>query len=648
MRLRFVLIGVVWLALGIFVGACGGDDFEGTEIRMLDNLFASEVVEVDAGEAVRFVNAGQVPHNAIENDGLFNTLEAAAANQDPGESWTVSIDEPGVYDYFCSLHATQNADGEWEGMTGTLIVGGAASAADISAAESRAPDTWTGTTRAVPEDYPTIQSAVDAAAPGDLVLVGAGVYKEAVSVTTPGLTIRGVDRNEVILDGEFTRENGIFATADGVAIENMTARNYTVNGFFWDGVTGYRGSYLTAVDDWVYGIYAFDSVDGLFEHSYASGSWDSGYYIGQCDPCNAVITDVVSEFNGLGYSGTNSSGNIYIVNSEWRHNVAGIAPNTLDSELLPPVNNVVVAGNYVHHNGEAERAPNGTAQWSAFGNGIVLAGARDSEVRNNLLVNNKTSGVQIVSMIDANFWPSGGNVVRDNVIRGSGRADLLLGGPVEQRSCFVDNDASTTVPFWLNQLHNCDGINFPLYYGLATSSDPLGRIAQVTWEQNTRLEHGDAPKPDFDFAQLPGGADAPVLPAVNVFNSLEFDPASVTTPAMPAGLEIDSRRPMFLGVAVDGGFWPVWMGALLWWIPFLVWFVGSIWALWRIWWSGRSLTFRLGWSAAVMLLPVIGLVLYVAIGHTRLSRTRRLVTSLGGTVAWIGAVVATMLIGGVL
>jgi plastocyanin len=634
--------------LAMAFAACGGDDFEGTEIRMLDNLFAPEVVEVGVGEEVRFVNDGQVPHNAIENDGVFNSLVAAEANQDPGEAWTIILEEPGLYDYHCSLHATQNAAGEWEGMTGSLVVGGAADVAEVSAAASEAPAAWTEVTRRVPDDHATIQNAVDAADPGDLVLIDPGVYREAVSVTTPGLTIRGADRNEVILDGEFTRENGIFVTADGVAIENMTARNYTVNGFFWDGVTGYRGSYLTAVDDWVYGIYAFDSVDGLFEHSYASGSWDSGFYIGQCDPCNAVITDVLSEFNGLGYSGTNSSGNIYVVNSEWRYNVAGVAPNTLDSELLPPVNNVVVAGNFIHHNGEDERAPNGTAQWSAFGSGVVLAGARDSTVRNNLLVNNKSSGVQIVSMIDANFWPSGGNEVRDNVIRGSGRADLLLGGPVEQGSCFAGNDAATSVPFWLNQLHSCEGLNLPLYYGLATSSDPLGRIAQVTWDQNTQLEHGDAPKPTLDFAQLPGGAAAPVVPAVNVFNSLDFDPAAIETPAMPAGMEFDGRRPMFLGVAVDGGFWPVWMGALLWWIPFLTWFAGSIWALWRIWGSGRGKGHKIGWTAGVVLAPVLGLIVYVAVGHLRMRRRRRLIVSLGGTVAWLLAVVGTMLVGGVL
>ena len=116
--------------------------------------------------------------------------------------------------------------------------------------------------------------------------------------------IRGVDRNRTILDGEFERENGVFVVgADGVAVENLTARNFTENGFFWNGVLGYRGSYLTAYRNGDYGVYAYDSQYGQFDHSYASGSPDSGFYIGQCNPCHAVITDVVSEYNQLGYSG---------------------------------------------------------------------------------------------------------------------------------------------------------------------------------------------------------------------------------------------------------------------------------------------------------------------------------------------------------
>ena len=61
----------------------------------------------------------------------------------------------------------------------------------------------------VPDDYATITEAVDAAVPGDLVLIAPGTYNEAVNVATDDLTIRGLDRNEVILDGEFELDNGI-------------------------------------------------------------------------------------------------------------------------------------------------------------------------------------------------------------------------------------------------------------------------------------------------------------------------------------------------------------------------------------------------------------------------------------------------------
>lgn len=89
------------------------------------------------------------------------------------------------------------------------------------------------TTIRVPKDHDTIQAAVCAAHVGDLVLVSPGVYNEAVDVTTPNITIRGTDRNQVILEGKFTKENGIrMLGTDGVVVENMTARNYVSNGFY--------------------------------------------------------------------------------------------------------------------------------------------------------------------------------------------------------------------------------------------------------------------------------------------------------------------------------------------------------------------------------------------------------------------------------
>ena len=76
-----------------------------------------------------------------------------------------------------------------------------------------------GATLNVPDDFDTIQAAVDEAAPGDLVLVAPGTYEEAVTVETDEIVIRGLDRDEVILDGGFELENGIRVVgADGVVV----------------------------------------------------------------------------------------------------------------------------------------------------------------------------------------------------------------------------------------------------------------------------------------------------------------------------------------------------------------------------------------------------------------------------------------------
>ena len=75
-------------------------------------------------------------------------------------------------------------------------------------------DDGVSTTIKVPGDQDTIQDAVDAASPGDLILIEPGIYKEAVKVTTEDLTIRGTDRNTVILDGGFELDNGIFVRRD--------------------------------------------------------------------------------------------------------------------------------------------------------------------------------------------------------------------------------------------------------------------------------------------------------------------------------------------------------------------------------------------------------------------------------------------------
>jgi hypothetical protein len=130
------------------------------------------------------------------------------------------------------------------------------SAGDVGSG-SEIPPSLPGETVRVPQDRPTIQQAVDAAEPGGVVLISPGVYDEAVTVRTPFVTIRGTDRNRVILDGGFEADDGISVLgADGVSIENLTVRHFVRNGVVWDRVDGYRASYVTAYSNGDDGILA--------------------------------------------------------------------------------------------------------------------------------------------------------------------------------------------------------------------------------------------------------------------------------------------------------------------------------------------------------------------------------------------------------
>jgi hypothetical protein len=242
--------------------------------------------------------------------------------------------------------------------------------------------------------YRTIQSAVDAARPGDWILIGPGDYHEkadesgrrgnpddgqmgGVYIAKSGITLRGMDRNSVIIDG--TRpgsapcssrpgaqnygahgtdgkpvgRNGVLVwKANDVSIENLTVCNFLAgtgdsgNEIWWNGgaesgkigLTGYWGSYLTATSTFFsnettaaeYGIFASNSAGpASWNQLYASNMNDSGTYVGACrQACDVTMNHLWMENSALGYSGTNSGGTIVIENSRFDDNQDGLDTNT--------------------------------------------------------------------------------------------------------------------------------------------------------------------------------------------------------------------------------------------------------------------------------------------------------------------------------
>jgi len=525
---------------------------------------------------------------------------------------------------------------------------GDASPAATGDPSTESPAEWSGNIRHVPGDYATIQAAVDAADPGDLVLIDRGVYKEAVDVTTPGLTIRGVDRNDVVIDGEFERINGIQVLfTDGVVVENLTTMNHTQNGVFWSGVRGYRASYVTAVNNGDYGIYAFDSGDGLFEHSYASGSPDASYYIGQCNPCDAVITDSIGEYSGLGYSGTNASTEIYIVDSVFAHNGTGLAPNSLDSELLPPVENVVIAGNLIHDNGYGE-FPHKGAQWAGQGMGVALAGGEGSLITKNLVVNHPGVGIHVLPNIDRNVYMSGDNTVTENVVTGSGLADLALSGMSRSGNCFEDNEVAYTLPVALQGTQPCEGLRFPALWQLGALTEQLGRIIEFEQGLDDEVFYGDMPHPG-DQPQMPDGAEAEVAPAVNVFDTARPDLNAIEVPAMPSDLEVTQQKGInIMGVTFASTFGAI-VGLYAYVLPLVLYATWVVIAIWEIIGKRDDLTAgaELVWILAILILPFVGVLAYYIVGKSQIPVSHRWVLLAGGLGAYALFLALGLAIGGV-
>jgi hypothetical protein len=417
----------------------------------------------------------------------------------------------------------------------------------------------------VPDEFPTIQAAVDASSDGDLVLIAPGTYNEAVDIVTPNLTIRGLDRDGVVLDGEFELDNGIRVLgASGVVVENLTAQNYTNNGVFWIQSTGYRASHINTYRTGDYGIYAFDSVKGQIDNSHTIGSRDAGIYIGQCYPCDAVVDNVISSHNGLGYSGTNSGGNLLIVNSVWHDNRAGIVPNSGSYELCYPERETTIVGNLVYDNNNQENAAISDARLVQL-NGIVIAGGIRNIVERNRVDSHDRTGIALVPYpeeapndnvsIEAEWeipcdesreleivvpdglvlWQPWENVIRDNVVSNSGDADIGIDSIdidlSTLRNCFSDNVVERTAPSALQELAPCDGD--------AVDGDwTEGGLGAIAWLTEIDMLAPDMPWQDMPLPELgrhEGMADpatAPARPATDVPFPVDLD--AIEVPELPA------------------------------------------------------------------------------------------------------------------
>ena len=370
-----------------------------------------------------------------------------------------------------------------------------------------------GTAIRVPEDVPTLERAIAQASPGDTILLAAGTYPggNVVPRAKHDITIQGVDRNAVVLDGADQRKNGIVVRAEGVSILNLSAHNFLANALYWEGGDRFRASYVTVWNVGGYGIYTEDAERGVVDHDYVSGAADAAYYVGECRPCRATISHVAARLSAVGYSGTNATG-VVIRDSVWDANGAGIVPNSYANEALPPQARTRIVGNTITNSGRA-RVPIQTALAGFVGIGIAIAGGNDNAISRNRVINSERFGITVFPT--ARFvvfdpaakepgppWRPKRNRISRNVATNSGRADLALARGSGPGNCFTKNVVRRTLPVRL-QTKGCPGVSSA---GDARVASLLTRPVRVMVRETIRRRRPPG------YASMPAPPPQPSMP----------------------------------------------------------------------------------------------------------------------------------------
>jgi hypothetical protein len=243
-----------------------------------------------------------------------------------------------------------------------------------------------------------------------------------------------------------------------------------------------------------------------------------------------------------------------IVNSVFRHNRAGVVPNSGSYELCYPERKTTIIGNLVYDNNQAD-TPAIDVAILAMGNGILSAGGVQNIIERNRVWNHNKTGIGLVPFLEedpndslpaktswdtscadskklmpvqpdgALLWDSQDTTVRNNVLEDNRRADIAVGSAGSDLwtlgNCFEGNTFTTSAPLDLEKLAPC---------GSPLSKDAgdwtAGDLNVITWLADQATA---PPSVDWKTAPLP---DMPVLESMPNAATAAAVPASATPPVI--------------------------------------------------------------------------------------------------------------------
>ncbi|KPC81081.1 MULTISPECIES: right-handed parallel beta-helix repeat-containing protein [Streptomyces] len=314
----------------------------------------------------------------------------------------------------------------------------------------------------------SIQRAVDAARPGDTVVVLPGTYRESVLITKPGLTLRGTGERTVITPAAAkgaraanacaTGGNGLCVIGTkGRTVDDVRVRSLTVSGFdksgiwaSWTDGLSVRG--VSALKNGTWGIAQERSTRGDFRHNTATGNGDAGIFVansvseegGATDTGGTLVVDNSVRGNRIGVTARRVR-NLVIDGNTLTGNCSGVF--VVGDESKPAAGAMTISGNRIVRNNKFCPA---TPRLSAIqGSGIVLTGSEATNVHSNIIRGNVGStplsgGILLFKSFVGALNTD--NTISDNLVRGNKPADLANRDTSGTGNTFVSNTCGTSVP----------------------------------------------------------------------------------------------------------------------------------------------------------------------------------------------------------
>jgi parallel beta-helix repeat protein len=292
-------------------------------------------------------------------------------------------------------------------------------------------------------DGDSIQDAVDAANPGDTIIVEAGTYTgttgdSVVTVGKSGITIQGSTRAVIEASGF---EYGIMVgddapisaagcppiTVESFELKGLTIQNATDTGVRLVGVDGYKLSQSRYLDNEEYGPFPVCSRNGEISHNFASGHNDAAIYVG--DDVNTVVRHNVAVDSVAGAEIENSLNSV-VTHNTFEGNTGGLLVFVGPGLPMPFNENVYVAHNNIRNNNRTNTG-SGSVAGVPEGTGILVFGSDAVTVEHNDITGNDSFGLAITGnfnvFLDPRIEPFNDDVVvQKNNIRGNGANPDLL------------------------------------------------------------------------------------------------------------------------------------------------------------------------------------------------------------------------------